>query len=367
MRILFLATFAPNQAPGQRFRFEQYLGALQERGVEAEYSWLIDADAARVLYRPGNLAGKAALALRSVFKRMLQIPSLRRYDVVFVQRQALFIGGPFVERLAKASGARLIYDFDDAIWINDASTYNRRFGWLKNPSKVPRIIEMADLVLAGNRYLADYARQRNSNVKIMPTTIDTDVYVPRAGGVRRTGAVCIGWTGSFSTIAHFKTALPVLRRLRRKYGEQVTFRVIGNSGYGDDELGITEMPWSAATEVEDLYDIDIGLMPLPDDEWSRGKCGCKGLQYMALRIPTVMSPVGVNCEIIQHGKNGFLPATEDEWFETLSALIEKPELRAEIGEAGRRRVEESYSVNAWRERFCDLLSEKAARSPDGTR
>jgi len=361
MRILILAIRAPNQTPSQRFRFEQYLGALERRGAKLDFSWLMDDRDARVLYSPGNVARKAALAMRSVAQRLAETVKFRRYDAVFVQRQAMLVGGAVIERLAKASGAKLIYDFDDAIWINDASSYNRRFSWLKNTAKVPRIIEMADLVIAGNGYLADYARGFNSNVAVIPTTIDTDVYIPRAAGSRNGDAVCIGWSGSFSTIGHLKTALPVLRRLREKYGRRVRFRVIGDAGYRNEELEIVEVPWRAETEVQDLYDLDIGLMPLPDDEWSRGKCGCKGLQYMALSIPAVMSPVGANREIIQPGKNGFLPATEDEWVETLSSLIESPALRAEIGEAGRRRVEESYSVNAWRDRFCDLVLSAGAR------
>lgn len=360
MRILILAMHAPDQAPGQRFRFEQYLGALRDRGAEVDFSWLVDADAARTLYSPGNVGKKAALALRSVLVRAMQIPSLRKYDVVFVQRQALFIGGPFMERLAKRAGARLIYDFDDAIWINDASAFNRRFGWLKNPSKVPRIVEMADLVIAGNRYLADFALQRNSNVTVVPTTIDTDTYIPRPAP-RTEGPVCIGWSGSFSTIEHFKTGLPALRRIREKFGDRVRFRVIGDGSYRNDELGIVGLPWKAATEIEDLHDIDIGMMPLPDDEWARGKCGLKGLQYMALGIPTIMSPVGVNGEIIQHGRNGFLAGTDDEWVEALSALVENQELRAQVGAAGRRTVEEKYSVHAWRTRFCDLLTDGSAR------
>jgi glycosyltransferase involved in cell wall biosynthesis len=356
MRLLILAMHAPNQAPGQRFRFEQYLDALRARGVDVHFSGLVDAQSARILYSPGNILRKAALTLRSILVRLIQIPSFRTYDTIFVQRQALFVGGPFIERLARAFRARLIYDFDDAVWINDASTFNSRFGWLKNTSKVPRIIAMSNLVIAGNRYLADFALQRNSNVVIVPTTIDTDTYVPRMTP-QGDGPVTIGWSGSFSTIEHFKTVVPVLRRIQSKYGDRVRFRVIGDGSYRNEELAISGIPWNAATEIEDLRTIDIGLMPLPNDEWVRGKCGLKGLQYMALGIPTVMSPVGVNGEIIQHGKNGFLAGRDDEWVEVLSTLIEDPVLRADIGAAGRHRVVEAYSVNAWREKFCDLVIE----------
>lgn len=359
MRFLFLAVHAPDRAPGQRFRFEQYLGALRERGIEVDFSWVLDAKRASLLYSPGNVPRKALLAARSAMERVAQIPSLRRYDLVFVQREALFVGGPFFERAARASGATLVYDFDDAIWVNDASPFNRRFNWLKNTAKIPRLIAMSNLVIAGNPYLAEYARTHNANVTVVPTTIDTDSYLPRA--VRPKGPVCIGWSGSFSTILHFKTVLPVLRRVHARYGDRVRFRVIGDGTYRNEELGIVGLPWTAATEIEDLQDIDIGVMPLPDDEWARGKCGLKGLQYMALGIPTLMSPVGVNTEIIQDGKNGYLPRSADEWVSMLSTLVEDAELRAVVGAAGRRRVEESFSVNAWRDRYCDLLTAVARR------
>jgi glycosyltransferase involved in cell wall biosynthesis len=357
MRVLFLAVHALDRAPGQRFRFEQYLGHLRQRGIECDFSGILDAAASKVLYSTGNVSKKVLLALRSLARRSLLIPSLRRYDLVFVQREALFIGGPFLERAAKALGAKLVYDFDDAIWINDASQFNRRFAWVKSPGKVPRIIAMADLVIAGNEYLADYARRLNQHVTIVPTTIDTDAYIPRRA--RAEGPICIGWSGSFSTVQHFKTALPALRRIREKYQDRVRFKVIGDASYRNDDLKITGLAWRSETEVEDLRDIDIGLMPLPDDEWAKGKCGLKGLQYMALAIPTLMSPVGVNGQIIQSGVNGFLPHTEDDWVQMLSALIDSPELRAKVGAAGRQRVEEHYSTRAWRDKFADLLVDTA--------
>lgn len=360
MRFLFLAVHAANRAPGQRFRFEQYLGALRGRGVTCDFSGLLDADGARVLYSPGKVRQKAWLALRALGKRLCQALTLDRYDLVFVQREALFIGGPFLELRAQAVGAKLVFDFDDAIWLGDTSEYNRRFAWLKRPDKVERVLAAADLVIAGNRHLADYARRFNAAVEIVPTTIDTDSYAPRS--FSRDGPLCIGWSGSFSTIRDFRIALPMLGRIRERYGDRVRFKVIGDGSFRDPALGIVGLPWCAETEIEDLRDIDIGLMPLPDNEWARGKCGLKGLQYMGLGIPTLMSPVGVNAEIITDGSNGFLPRTDEQWEQCLCALIDDPALRVRMGAAGRRRVQEAYSVRAWTEKYCDLLVATAERS-----
>jgi glycosyltransferase involved in cell wall biosynthesis len=362
MRFLFLAVHAPNRAPGQRFRFEQYLDSLRARGIECDYSWALDGKDAQLLYSAGNVARKALLTLRLLAKRWLETLSLHRYDLVFVQREAMFLGGPVLELGAKRHHAKLVFDFDDAIWLADTSSFNQRFRFLKSPSKIPRILKAADLVLAGNSYLAEYARPFNPHVQIVPTTIDTDSYTPRARP-RDDGRVCVGWSGSFSTIRDFRLSLPTLRRLRARFGDQVQFKVIGDGSFRDDALGIVGQPWKADTEVADLHEIDIGMMPLPDNDWSRGKCGLKGLQYMALGIPTLMSPVGVNAEIIDPGKNGFLPRTDEEWEQALARLIEAPALRAEIGAAGRRRVVEHYSVRAWRDRYCDMLSALAERAP----
>ena len=137
--------------------------------------------------------------------------------------------------------------------------------------------------------------------------------------------------------------------MKTNFGDKVSFKIIGDKNYYCNELGIQGEPWIAASEIEDLSKIDIGIMPFPDDEWAKGKCGLKGLQYMALEIPTLMSPVGVNSEIIQEGVNGYLPNTEDEWVAALTALIEDATLRERIGKEGRKTVVDRYSVHAWKQ------------------
>jgi glycosyltransferase involved in cell wall biosynthesis len=226
--------------------------------------------------------------------------------------------------------------------------------WLKRPGKVPRLIRMSDMVWAGNDYLAEYARRFNNAVHVVPTTVDTDRQRPcsQPDGAK---PVCLGWTGSPSTLKHFDLAVPVLRRIRERFADRITFKVIGDAGYRQDELGIRGTAWSAATEVADLCDIDIGLMPLPDDEWAKGKCGLKALQFMAMGLPVVTSPVGVNTTIITDGTNGYLARTEDEWFERLAALVESPETRASVGRAARETVVRRYSVVSQRDTYLAHL------------
>ena len=211
-KILFLALHRPNRSPSQRYRFEQYLNHLEQNGFACHYSWLISEMDDGVFYAPGEVAGKAWILVKSLYKRGMEILQSSKYDVVFVQRECFMLGTAFFEKQF-ASRTKLIFDFDDSIWIDKVSNANKRFGFLKKASKTKEIIEVADLVLAGNAYLAGYARQFNERVAVFPSTIDTDVYVP----VIRTGQrpVCIGWSGSFSTIQHFQIIIPVLEKLKK--------------------------------------------------------------------------------------------------------------------------------------------------------
>ena len=338
--MLLMAVHAPDRTPSQRFRIEEFLPYLRENGIETDYGWALSADDAKTFYGQVPLTEKAKVVAKAGLRQARRVaPHVlrKRYDVVFVQREAFFLGGPWLEALA-ARSTPMIYDFDDAIWVHQISTSNKRFAFLKNVNKVPRLVELAQTVLAGNPYLADWARGYNGNVRVVPTTIDTEVYRPGPPRGESDAPVTIGWSGSVTTVEHFQTALPALTKVKARLGKKVQFKVIGDAKYRYEPLGIVGEGWRADTEVAELQKIDVGLMPLPDTEWARGKCGLKGLQYMALGIPTLMSPVGVNSEIVRDGENGFLPRTEDEWVERLCQLVESASLRQRLGDAGRKTV-----------------------------
>jgi glycosyltransferase involved in cell wall biosynthesis len=354
-RILFIASHRPGRAPGQRFRFEQYLPYLKEHGFHCDLSYLVTESDDRVIYKPGHYWEKAMFLRRSIAKRRQDLDHIQAYDVVFIFREALMAGSTYFERSFKRSNAKLVFDFDDSIWLDNVSEANRRFAWLKGAGKTSRIIGLCDHILAGNRYLAEYAGQFNANVSVVPTTIDTNEYVPTPRSAN--GPITIGWSGSITTIQHFRGALPALRMIKERFGARVDIEVIGDEGYREDSLGVHGRPWRKDTEVADLSRFDIGIMPLPDDPWAKGKCGLKGLQYMGLGIPTIMSPVGVNTEIIQDGVNGFLAGDTQEWVDKLTRLIDDPELRRTMGTEARRTVEARYSVHAWKDRYLQLFQD----------
>jgi glycosyltransferase involved in cell wall biosynthesis len=349
-RILFVVQHRPDRNPSQRYRFEQYLDFLQANGIAYEFSYLLSEEDDQYFYRPGNYLRKFWILLKSIRRRWQDVRRARQFDAIFVQREAIMLGTAFFEKqFSKRS--RLIYDFDDSIWLLNVSEGNRPLAWLKRPAKTAEIIQMADLVIAGNAYLAEYAQSYNPDTVIFPTTIDTQSYQRKAYPGKPADKVCIGWTGSSTTFSEFSSFEPMLKEIHDRYGDKVYVKVIGKADYPSDHIPVKAAAWSSETEVEELSEIDIGIMPLQDTPWSRGKCACKGLQYMALGIPAVMSAVGVNREIVESGKNGFLCESREEWIEKLSLLIESPELRERLGQAGKQTVTERFSVDRLKEAY----------------
>ena len=272
---------------------------------------------------------------------MSLVRKVKDYDLVYILREAALLGPPVFERLIHQRGVPIVFDFDDAVFVSYRSPSNGYLSYLKFASKTKTICRIASHVMVGNPYLADYARQVNDRVTVIPTTIDTEKYrVPRAN--EKSGPPVIGWTGSYSTVQHLDTLRGALKKLAER--ESFRLRVIGTPSYDCPPVDVEAMRWHAETELEDLGTIDIGVMPLPDDRWSKGKCGLKALQFMALGIPTICSPVGVNTDIIQDDQNGFIAATADEWVEKLTRLLRSHELRQRLGHAGRVTVEQKYSA-----------------------
>lgn len=348
-----MALHRPGRSPSQRFRFEQFVPYLEENGWQCDYAYMLDEQDDQAFYTPGAYFSKARIVLKGFKKRLSHLRSASEYDVIFIQRESFVSGSTYFERRFAKKGAKIVFDFDDAIWMLDISDANKNLSWLKDPSKTKKIISISDRIIAGNRYLADYASQFNQAVSVLPTVVDTEYY--RSSNASSNGVITIGWTGSQTTNKHFELATPFLQTLKEKYGDKLRVVAVTEKDIQLEGIEVEFVAWNKKQEIENLDQIDIGIMPLPEDEWSRGKCGFKGIQYMSLGKPSVMSPVGVNPEIVQHGENGFLPKTNDEWVSCLSQLIDSEDLRREIGEAGRKTIEEKYSVKAVQNQMLSLL------------
>lgn len=352
MRVLAVVPSIYDTSPGQRFRIEQWEPILRENGVEITYAPFESDELRSVLYSGGKIFEKISGVTRSMKRRTDDLRRLSNFDLVYVFREAALLGPPWFERKIARSGVPMVFDFDDAIFFSYKSPSNGCLSYLKFPGKIAEICRLSTHVMAGNEFLAGYARSSNSNVTIIPTTIDTDKYefVERKDDPE---IVTIGWSGSFSTVQHLDTIRGVLQELAKT--EQFRLSVIGTPTYKLPGVDVEAIQWRSKTEIEDLSRIDIGLMPLPDDNWSKGKCGLKALQYMALGIPTICSPVGVNSTIIKDGENGYLAEASEEWIEKLKRLLHSPELRRKLGRAGRETVECEYSAKVVASRVLDIF------------
>ncbi|HEY0428214.1 MAG TPA: glycosyltransferase family 4 protein [Pyrinomonadaceae bacterium] len=353
MKVLAIVHGIYDTSPGQRYRIEQWEPLLQEKGVEITYAPFETEELRQILHQSGNTWQKFKAVAEGMNRRRRQIKSLAGYDLIYVFREAALLGPPWFERRFARSGIPMVFDFDDAIFQTYRSPSNGYLSYLKFPAKTGEICRLSAHVMVGNQYLADYAGEFNKNVTIVPTTIDTEKYTI-AEKDSDAETLTVGWSGSFSTVQHLDTIRDVLQELAQ--AEKFRLRVIGSSAeYELPGVEVEAIKWRSETETEDLRSIDIGIMPLPDDLWSKGKCGAKALQYMALGIPTVCSPVGVNSTIIRDGENGFLADGKAEWIEKLKKLIHSAELRKKLGAAGRKTVEESYSAKSQAPRVFEIF------------
>ena len=360
MKALFILGYPPDTVPSQRFRCEQWLRLLPKGSIDAHIEPLVTSSANSILYETGHLGHKATAVLKGLLKRVSAILRARQFDVCFIGREAFPLGPALIERLLERR-VPVVYDFDDAVFLGDVSAANRSIGRFKMPGKIASIVEMAAITTVGNRWLADWARQRSDRVEIIPTTIDVDLYSPAPRD--RRGCVTVGWSGSSTTVRNLHTIDGAL--VRALQSERLALSVVGDARFVlPDSAGaaIRAKNWSESTELVDLASFDMGLMPLPDDDWSRGKCGLKALQYMAMTVVPIVSPVGVNTEIVRHGENGLVASREDEWVDAIQRLASDAELRVHLGERARATVAEGYSGRDWAPKFFDVL-ERAASTP----
>lgn len=346
-RVLAFAKYGP-AAASTRQRLLQFLPALADAGFEVEVRALLDDDYVRTL--AGGPAYPPARILRAYAHRFAELRSAREFDLLWVYAELFpYLPAPF-ERLAVKSGRPVIYDCDDAFFHEHEKSALLR-------GKLRPLIAGAAGVSAGNDYLAAYARQWNDRVAVVPTVVDSDRYRPAADV--RAGAPVIGWIGSPSTWLFVRPMLPLLAELCRTTGARFLAVGAGDAAARDRFAGMELRAWAEEREIADIQSMDIGIMPLPDEPWARGKCGYKLIQYMACGLPVIASPVGVNRAIVEPGANGFLAESGEDWRKALSALIGDSDMRRRFGDSGRARVVEQYSLAVHAPRVVELFRSAA--------
>ncbi len=332
MKILFL--ISGWKVPSSRFRVLQYVPYLRA----ARHECLVLAGYPPKYAHLPALGWRLSNALRYVVRAAQRIGlTARRFDVVFVERELFDDDSLVLERWFRRLGRALVLDVDDAIY-------------LKHPAKFRALASSSDRVIVGNNALLAHVKTINARVALVPTSVDFSKYAyepRRAEG--HAGARVIGWTGTASNLPYLRQIVEPLRDLACEH--EFELRIISDGSLEQQALdfagvSVRHIQWSEAIEIEGLRQFDIGIMPLADDAWCRGKCGLKAIQYLAAGIPAVVSPVGAGVEIVEHGKNGFHARSAQEWKHALARLLADTALRSAMGAAGRTIVEQRYSVSA---------------------
>lgn len=356
MKILFLVPYPLKSAPSQRFRFEQYLHFQKNHKIIINVKSFLSPFMWPKFYLPKQNLWKIGGIIWGFLKRFFISFTIHHYDFVFIHREATPIGPPIFEWfIAKVLRKKIIYDYDDAIWLEDPQEKGTILGKIKWKSKVAQICRWSYKISIGNEYLASYAYQFNDNVVLNPTTIDTEgLHNPLLYKKVEQKKITIGWTGTHSTLPYLQEIIPVLQKLESKF--DFTFLVIANKNPDFELKSMVFCQWKQETEIQDLMKIDIGIMPLTDDNWSKGKCGFKALQYMSLGIPTCASPIGVNSKIIKDGENGYLCDSTKEWLDKLTILLSDSMCRKRLGDSGQQTVFSKFSVESNQSNFLKLFS-----------
>ena len=360
-KILFIVPYPRGEAPSQRFRFEEYFNVLEQNGYQFQVSSFLNHNAWSILYKKGHFFNKLFAIIIGYLRRCYDLLRMKNYDIIFIHREASPLGPPFFEwMLMRFSGKPSVFDFDDAIWIPNASDSNQMLRHLKRFKNVNNCCRWATIVSAGNKFLADYARQYNKNVVVNPTTIDTDKWNNGSdeAGVQTSRhsnvSFVIGWTGSHSTVQYLDELYPVFLELEKIFSFQL--HVICDIPPRFQLQSMKFIKWSKKAEVDDLMTLDVGIMPLPDNVWTRGKCGFKALQYMSLGIPAIVSNVGVNAEIVDHEINGCICKTIDDWRYYLSKLMSDKEYLHSLRRHTKEKVISNYSVQSNTGNFLSLFN-----------
>lgn len=351
MKVFFIVPY-PTSGASNRFRVEQFFPYLKQEGIGYRLRPFLSEGCFRILYERGFYARKIFYFIIASINRLLDIFRIISYDVIFIHRESYPIGPAVFEWIIYLMGKPIIFDFDDAIYLPNVSDTNTFIGHFKCPSKINYIIKISSRVIAGNNYLRDYALVLNKNVSVIPTCVDTDVYSPLPKS--KAEMLTIGWIGSPTTVKFLNPLRRVFERILEKYSN-VNIVAVGADFKLNNSERVISKKWSLDKEVDDLQNFDIGIMPMPENEWTKGKCGFKAILYMSVGIPCVSSGVGVNKELISEGENGFLASGPDEWLSVLCRLLDDESLRRKTGQAARKTIVDEFSLRANFKTFVNII------------
>lgn len=344
MKVLFL-TQSTAIGPASRYRVYQYIDYLEKNNISCTVSSALPKSCYNFFYQSDAIWKKVLLLPLIFLRRLRDLWRVKKYDTVFIQREILPQWFPLFETIISRLNKNIIFDFDDAIFLVPPQR-NKWFYAFRNKIAIERIIKLSAKIITGNDYLKQYAQQFNQRVAVIPTAVDTEKWIEADRVIDKENInnkkIIIGWIGTKHNLFYLEMLKNVFARLSLEY--DICLHVISDADCKIDNVEVINIVWAEDTEVQEVRKFDIGIAPLFDDDWAKGKCGLKALQYMSCSVPTVCSAVGVYHQIVQDRYNGFLAKDETEWIEKLSLLIADQDLRKNLGQSGRKTIEDKYSL-----------------------
>ncbi len=354
-RILIICPHPEEVAPGQRLKYEQYFPFFREAGYEVVVSPFMTQRFWDIVYKPGRTLEKVAWTLFGYLRRVKDLFRLPFYDCIYIFLWVTPFGPPIFERLYTTANKKMLYDIDDMVFLRHSSKANRFIESVKGRGKPIYLMKKARHVIVCTPRLDKFVQQYNSNTTDISSTINTDTYQV-VNPYNNDQLPTLGWSGSHSTSPYLHLLREVLLKLQETHPFQLL--VMGDPNFHMEGIQYQKaIAWSEAAEIPTLQQFDIGLYPLPNEEWVLGKSGLKALQYMAVGVPPVATAIGANFRVIENEVSGFLVNNQEEWLTALKKLIENPNLRQQMGTASRKRVEDYYSLYANQSAYLKAIEE----------
>lgn len=353
-KILILCPYPEDMAPSQRLKFEQYYKYFREAGYDLKISPFISQSFWKIIYKRGYFFQKVFYTIVGYFRRISDLFRVRKYDLVYIHLWVTPFGLPFFERLFAGLSRKMIFDIDDLVYLKDLKSRATPFiSKFKGAQKPLYLMREADHVITCTPYLDNFVRQYNLNTTDISSTVDTNAYKEKEDYSLKEEKLIIGWSGSLSTAKYLHLLDEVFKDLKN----HVSFKllVLGDKNFNIDGVDVEAYDWSKEVELPTIRRFDIGLYPLPDEEWVYGKSSLKAIQYMAMGIPTVATAIGTNFRVIEDGESGFLVNTNEQWITCLTELAGDATLRQRIGKKAREKVVAHFSIEANKSAYLNIL------------
>ena len=350
MKIIFFVVF-PEINAGSRYRVYKFLPYLKADNIEYRICPPMSNRLFKHLYQSSNPAKKFLFYLLTFIRRGFQILIVCNYDIVFIHQGLTYFGPPVFERIISKLNRNIIFDTDDAHFIRPsfATGFAARF---HDRDRIAKLSKMAKHVIVSVDFLRSYIREYNAHITVIPTSIDLANYTAKIS-YSDNPTVVIGWAGSSSGLVYLDLIKDVLKQLARQY--KISFKIISSAFIDIPDVEVIKCRWDLKSEISQLQSLDIGIMPLFQTDFERGKGGFKLIQYMGVGLPVVCTPIGVNTELVRDGDNGFLAKTEKEWFEKLSLLINDADMREKMGKKARTSIKGNYTIESNAQRFIATI------------